>query len=76
MILDLAELVERLVHGVALGPRVAMQSPSAPVIRFENAACLHTAMNPNFFKGMVVEGAVARAWTRGRLRLPAAASGR
>ena len=27
---------------------------------FENAARLHTAMNPDFFKGTVVEGAVAR----------------
>ena len=27
---------------------------------FENAARLHTAMNPDFFKGTVVEGAVAK----------------
>jgi hypothetical protein len=26
---------------------------------FENAARLHTALNPDFFKGTVVEGAVA-----------------
>ncbi len=26
---------------------------------FENAAGLHTALNPDFFKGTVVEGAVA-----------------
>ena len=32
---------------------------------FENAARLHTAMNPDFFKGTVVEGAVARL-TQGR----------
>ena len=60
MILDLAKLVEHLVHGVAPDPRAAMQSPGAPVIRFENAARLHTAMNPDFFKGTVVEGAVAQ----------------
>lgn len=28
---------------------------------FETAARLHTALNPDFFKGTVVEGAVARA---------------
>ena len=27
---------------------------------FENAARPHTALNPDFFKGTVVEGAVAR----------------
>jgi hypothetical protein len=27
---------------------------------FENAARLHTALNPDFFKGTVVEGAVAK----------------
>ena len=27
---------------------------------FENAVRLHTAMNPDFFKGTVVEGAVAK----------------
>jgi hypothetical protein len=31
---------------------------------FENAARLHTAMNPDFFKGTVVEGAVARLTQR------------
>ena len=27
---------------------------------FENAARLHTALNPDFFKGTAVEGAVAK----------------
>jgi len=57
---DVTDMTEVLEEAWELVEHRMITATDFRAFTFENAARLHTALNPDFFKGTVVEGAVAR----------------
>jgi hypothetical protein len=57
---DVTDMTEVLDEAWELVERDMITAADFREFPFENAARLHTALNPDFFKGTVVEAAVAR----------------
>src|SRR5215475_9776497 len=57
---DVTDMTEVLEEAWELVEHGMITATDFRAFTFENAARLHTALNPDFFKGTVVEGAVAR----------------
>jgi predicted TIM-barrel fold metal-dependent hydrolase len=57
---DVTDMSEVLEEAWELVEHGLITEPDFRAFTFENAARLHTALNPDFFKGTVVEGAIAK----------------
>jgi hypothetical protein len=57
---DVTDMSEVLEEAWELVEHGLIDEEAFRAFTFENAARLHTALNPDFFKGTVVEGAVAK----------------
>jgi hypothetical protein len=57
---DVTDMTEVLEEAWELVEHKMITEADFRAFTFENAARLHTALNPDFFKGTVVEDAVAR----------------